>query len=75
MNQVNSQDEGGVLSGRWHPPYSDGTSPIAWVGSNAILEQYYQTKQPVKFGQCWVFSGVTTTGEIGVWSFDLTCML
>merc|ERR1719334_2255987 len=27
----------------------------------AILEQYWETKRPVKYGQCWVFSGLCTT--------------
>lgn len=36
---------------------------MAWVGSYDILKQFYETRQPVKYGQCWVFSGVTTTGE------------
>ena len=26
-----------------------------------ILLQYYDTKKPVKYGQCWVFSGILTT--------------
>jgi hypothetical protein len=43
--------------------YDGGTSPTQWVGSVAILREYAQNKgQSVKFGQCWVFSGVTTTG-------------
>ncbi|KAK2155751.1 hypothetical protein LSH36_232g01006 [Paralvinella palmiformis] len=58
---ANAPDDAGVLVGNWSGDYSGGTSPLAWVGSVAILEQYWKTLQPVKFGQCWVFSGVVTT--------------
>ncbi|GFO23757.1 hemocyte protein-glutamine gamma-glutamyltransferase-like [Plakobranchus ocellatus] len=58
---VNSNDDGGVLVGNWSGEYSDGKSPLSWTGSVAILEKYWENKRPVKFGQCWVFSGVITT--------------
>ena len=63
--QINSQDEGGVLTGNWSGDYSGGKSPLSWTGSAAILEQYYEQKYSVQFGQCWVFSGVLTTGKSG----------
>ena len=59
--QVNSNDDNGVLMGRWSGGYAGGKSPTAWNGSVAILDEYMQTKKPVKYGQCWVFSGVLTT--------------
>ncbi|KAJ8303347.1 hypothetical protein KUTeg_019743 [Tegillarca granosa] len=58
---VNCQDDDGVLTGNWSGDYSGGKSPTKWTGSVAILEQFYSTKQPVCYGQCWVFSGVLTT--------------
>lgn len=58
---VNSSDEGGVLVGNWSGDYKGGKSPLSWPGSYSILEQYWKTRRPVAFGQCWVFSGVTTT--------------
>ncbi|WAR12902.1 F13A-like protein, partial [Mya arenaria] len=39
-----------------------GKEPWTWVGSVKILREYQKTGVPVKFGQCWVFSCVTTTG-------------
>jgi transglutaminase 1 len=61
--QVNSEDgDGGVLEGRWREPYIGGTEPLSWGGSVAILEQFYKQKRKVRYGQCWVFSGVLTTG-------------
>jgi transglutaminase 1 len=67
---VNSNDEDGVLIGAWPSQKGDfgfgwpnGTSPMAWKGSVKILEEYFRTKEPVKYGQCWVFSGLLTTGE------------
>ncbi|XP_076321349.1 annulin-like isoform X1 [Tachypleus tridentatus] len=58
---VNSPDDNGILMGNWSGDYSGGQSPTSWGGSVAILQQFFKTKKPVKFGQCWVFSGVCTT--------------
>ncbi|XP_014217645.1 annulin-like [Copidosoma floridanum] len=61
---INKQNDNGVLWGNWSErkeAYSDGKFPSHWVGSQKILQQYYQTKTPVKYGQCWVFAGVLTT--------------
>ncbi|XP_065609806.1 protein-glutamine gamma-glutamyltransferase 4 [Cyrtonyx montezumae] len=58
---VNANDDNGVVMGNWSGKYENGTSPMAWIGSVAILQQYYKTKKPVNYGQCWVFSGVLTT--------------
>ncbi|KAJ7377341.1 hypothetical protein OS493_029700 [Desmophyllum pertusum] len=59
---ANSNDkDGGVLSGRWSNSFPEGTTPpLAWTGSTAILEQFWRTKKTVRYGQCWVFSGVVT---------------
>ena len=60
--QANSNDsDGGVLTGKWSGSYSGGTAPSEWNGSIAILEEYMTTKRAVKYGQCWVFSGLLTT--------------
>nr|KAI8763459.1 hemocyte protein-glutamine gamma-glutamyltransferase-like isoform X2 [Biomphalaria glabrata] len=58
---VNSNDDDGVVVGRWSGNYADGHSPASWTGTPAILEEYWKTKEPVKYGQCWVFSAVTTS--------------
>ncbi|KAF4078494.1 hypothetical protein AMELA_G00199770 [Ameiurus melas] len=59
---VNTNDDQGVLTGKWSGDYADGTAPTTWSGSVDILKQYHRSKgTPVKYGQCWVFSGVTTT--------------
>ncbi|XP_045502285.1 hemocyte protein-glutamine gamma-glutamyltransferase-like [Colias croceus] len=58
---VNSNDEGGVLVGRWDGQYEDGTAPADWAGSVEILAQFLETQEPVQYGQCWVFAGVVTT--------------
>ena len=48
-----------VLVGNWSDDYSGGEFPWFWTGSGAILKRYYQSGgKPVKYGQCWVFSGV-----------------
>ncbi|NXE78224.1 TGM4 glutamyltransferase, partial [Cochlearius cochlearius] len=58
---VNAQNDNGVLMGNWSGNYRNGTSPMDWIGSVSILQTYYKTKRPVRYGQCWVFSGVLTT--------------
>ncbi|EFA03506.1 hemocyte protein-glutamine gamma-glutamyltransferase [Tribolium castaneum] len=59
---INSVDDDGLLEGRWDGNYSDGTSPHAWTGSVAILDQYLRTGgTPMKYGQCWVFSAATVS--------------
>ncbi|CAG9854837.1 unnamed protein product [Phyllotreta striolata] len=58
---VNSPDDYGAVMGNWSTDQSGGTPPTKWVGSKEILQQYYKKKKPVKYGQCWVFSGVLTT--------------
>nr|XP_020460177.1 protein-glutamine gamma-glutamyltransferase K-like [Monopterus albus] len=59
---INAQDDFGVLVGNWSGNYSDGVSPAAWSSSVEILRKYHSTNgTPVSYGQCWVFSAVTTT--------------
>ncbi|XP_048867525.1 protein-glutamine gamma-glutamyltransferase K-like [Brienomyrus brachyistius] len=59
---INSLDDRGVIEGNWSGNYMGGTSPTAWSGSVDILRKYHsENGTPVKYGQCWVFSGVTTT--------------
>ncbi|XP_046364579.2 protein-glutamine gamma-glutamyltransferase E-like isoform X1 [Haliotis rufescens] len=58
---VNSSDDNGVLEGNWSDSFAGGTSPSTWTGSVKILKKYMSTRKPVKFGQCWVFSGVLVT--------------
>ena len=61
--QVNaSGNDRGILVGKWFGDYSDGTSPLAWSGSGAILQQFWKTKRAVKYAQCWVFGGTLTSG-------------
>ena len=64
--QVNCNDDDGVLVGNWSGEYGDGKTPGSWSGSPAILHQYWNDKSVVKYGQCWVFSGLTTTGNTAV---------
>ena len=59
---VNSDDDKGVLTGSWGSlDFTAGKNPSAWHGSNKILQQFYKTKESVKYAQCWVFGGVLTT--------------
>ncbi|TNN01015.1 hypothetical protein fugu_012261 [Takifugu bimaculatus] len=59
---VNANDDRGVLVGRWTEPFSDGVSPSRWTGSVPVLRQWSQSgTRAVKYGQCWVFAGVTCT--------------
>uniref|UniRef100_A0A669BJI7 Protein-glutamine gamma-glutamyltransferase 2 n=1 Tax=Oreochromis niloticus TaxID=8128 RepID=A0A669BJI7_ORENI len=56
---INSNDDCGVVEGRWSAPYSGGNEPTHWSGSYPILKRWYDINcQSVKYGQCWVFAGV-----------------
>jgi len=59
---ANSSDDDGVLAGRWSKEWPENcVKPWEWVGSVKIMEEYMRTKRPVRYGQCWVFSGLLTT--------------
>ena len=58
---ANAQDDRGVLVGNWSGNYSDGAAPWQWNGSREILKAYLRSGEPVKYGQCWVFSGLLVT--------------
>ncbi|XP_005877627.1 PREDICTED: protein-glutamine gamma-glutamyltransferase 5 isoform X1 [Myotis brandtii] len=59
---INSNDDNGVLNGKWSENFSDGTNPAEWTGSVAILKQWHATGcQPVHYGQCWVFAAIMCT--------------
>ncbi|XP_056294501.1 protein-glutamine gamma-glutamyltransferase 6 [Pseudoliparis swirei] len=56
---INSQDDSGVLMGRWDGSYDFGFQPSHWSGSHAILKHWLNNFcRRVKYGQCWVFAGV-----------------
>lgn len=61
FTKVNSPDNDGVVEGNWSEKFDGGVPPTKWTGSSKIIRKYYSTKKSVKFGQCWVFSGVVTT--------------
>ena len=61
---MNSFDDNGILTGRWDSDYIDGVSPLKWSGSVRILRQYARTGKAVKYGQCFVFSGIVTTSKL-----------
>ncbi|XP_055376367.1 annulin isoform X2 [Condylostylus longicornis] len=58
---INSPDDDGCILGSWEETFPDGIAPTKWIGSVEILQRYYKKRKPVKYGQCWVFSGVLTT--------------
>jgi len=63
------------LQGNWSPPYEGGASPTSWNGSVKIITKALETGEAVKFGQCWVFSGVTTAicRALGIPCRSVTC--
>ncbi|KAM6947146.1 transglutaminase 5, like [Lycodopsis pacificus] len=59
---INSEDDRGVLEGKWKGGYKDGFNPSLWTGSGDILTQWAESGyRPVKYGQCWVFAAVMCT--------------
>uniref|UniRef100_A0A7M6DR73 PLAT domain-containing protein n=1 Tax=Clytia hemisphaerica TaxID=252671 RepID=A0A7M6DR73_9CNID len=61
-SKLNSFDNDGVLEGNWSGDYEGGKTPSFWTTTPSILQQYADNGyEPVKYGQCWVFSAVTVT--------------
>lgn len=60
---VNSADDNGCIMGNWTDEFDGGTTPTKWIGSMEILQKFYKKRKPVKYGQCWVFSGVLSTSK------------
>ncbi|KAM4562554.1 protein-glutamine gamma-glutamyltransferase 5-like [Odontesthes bonariensis] len=59
---VNSNDDLGILEGKWQGRYTDGVKPTDWSGSADILHQWASSScRPVRYGQCWVFASVVCT--------------
>lgn len=58
---INARDDNGVVAGNWNNDYTYGVAPSAWTGSVDILLEFFSSKLPVRYGQCWVFAGVFTT--------------
>ncbi|XP_038662780.1 protein-glutamine gamma-glutamyltransferase 2 isoform X3 [Scyliorhinus canicula] len=59
---VNSNDDKGVLLGRWDGNYFDGIAPTRWTGSLPILRLWSSSgAEKVRYGQCWVFAAVACT--------------
>lgn len=64
FSKINSEDDHGVLEGRWGGPYFGGKVPTHWSGSHDILKMWLESKcHPVKYGQCWVFAAVMCSGD------------
>ena len=60
--KANSQSATGILYGRWDGNYQDGVSPSRWKDSKEIFARYIDNGcSSVKYGQCWVFSGILTS--------------
>ena len=58
---LNANQDNGVLTGRWKDTFPNGQQPGYWSSSTAIMDQYNRESATVKYGQCWVFSGIFTT--------------
>ncbi|KAM4613330.1 transglutaminase 5, like [Polymixia lowei] len=59
---INSEDDRGVLKGKWSGDYKQGVHPSTWTGTGDILRQWAESGfSPVKYGQCWVFAAVMCT--------------
>lgn len=55
-----SNNENGILYGRWDGKYKDGEHPSTWKSVTEIMNKRLLTNKPVKYGQCWIFAEVLT---------------
>lgn len=54
----------GLVHGNWTDDFTGGKSPMFWKSTEMVLKEYTKAGPPyqtVKFGQCWVFAGVSTS--------------
>ncbi|KAK5872159.1 hypothetical protein PBY51_012884 [Eleginops maclovinus] len=59
---INSEDDCGVLKGKWEGDFKQGVNPSLWTGSGDILTKWAESGfKPVMYGQCWVFAAVMCT--------------
>jgi len=58
-----NSDNVGLLEARYDDDYRGGNSPHLWTGSVQIIEEFLRLggATPVKYGQCWVMTGLMTT--------------
>jgi hypothetical protein len=60
-NNKSNDESNDLLCGRWNGDYSDGIEPSSWISSIDIIKNFNKTKEPVKYGQCWVFAYLLMT--------------
>ncbi|XP_017060319.2 LOW QUALITY PROTEIN: annulin-like [Drosophila ficusphila] len=72
---INCNDDRGILVGNWEEVIEDGVKPTKWTGSAEIIQQFYKSKEPVRYGQCWVYGGVLATmaRSLGIPTRIITC--
>ncbi|CAL4182166.1 unnamed protein product, partial [Meganyctiphanes norvegica] len=59
---INDKSNGGIMEDKWDGGYRISNAPGNWTGSVRIFEEYVSNGyQPVKYGQCWVFSALVTS--------------
>ncbi|MBL8876842.1 MAG: hypothetical protein JNM86_13685 [Phycisphaerae bacterium] len=54
----------GVLFGRWQEPFAPHNEPFHWTSSGQVFDAWMSAGPPyapVRYGQCWVFSGISTS--------------
>ena len=64
--KICAPDDTGLMKPNWSGKYDDGTAPSQWLSSNAVLEEFWKTRKPVKYGQCYVFAALATTCELSL---------
>ncbi|RWS14303.1 Hemocyte protein-glutamine gamma-glutamyltransferase-like protein [Dinothrombium tinctorium] len=61
-SMVNSNDNLGVIVGRWDGKYSPYTSPLDWYSSVPIMKEYYESDGGSgRYAQCWVYAAMLNT--------------
>lgn len=56
-----ANESDGLLVGRWSAPYAGGEHPSKWMGSGEIFARWLNSRTGVRYGQCWVFSGLLSS--------------
>lgn len=51
-----TNSENGLIEGKWGGNYTGGFAPSHWKSPSEIFLKWKESKNPVKYGQCWVFA-------------------
>ncbi|ESO09640.1 hypothetical protein HELRODRAFT_124807, partial [Helobdella robusta] len=60
-SNITSCEDSGVISGNWSCSHAPYTAPTQWLGTLPIVRDFLMSKEPTKYGHCYVFAALATS--------------